>query len=272
MALSIMMIARNAARHLGESLRSVAPIADELVVVDTGSTDNTRQVAAQAGARVLDFAWCDDFAAARNFALDQTRHEWIFSIDADEVLIGDARAPLAAAMASSAPAYLVYQDNVFDNGDVKPNLVARLFRRHSHIRFRNPVHECISENIAEYFPGHLLTPIDVHLRHVGYLAENLAGKHARNLAILEKWVAREPENLFACFKLGNMLWEAGRASDAVRVLAIAYEKLQDVRTRTNAPYLKTFIYIFHESLKAAGEPARAAAFAAVATEWLKSSA
>ena len=82
--ISACVIAKNEAANLGRWLASVQPIADEMIVVDTGSTDATADIARQGGARVYAFAWCDDFSAAKNFALDQATGDWVLFLDADE--------------------------------------------------------------------------------------------------------------------------------------------------------------------------------------------
>jgi len=82
--LTISLIVRNEEHSLGRCLDSVQGLADEIVVVDTGSTDGTREVAAGRGARVFDFPWCDDFAAARNETLRHATGRWVLWLDADE--------------------------------------------------------------------------------------------------------------------------------------------------------------------------------------------
>ena len=81
---SACVIAKNEERNLPRWLDSMREVADELIVVDTGSTDATVALAEQAGARVFHFTWIDDFAAAKNYALDQARGRWILFLDADE--------------------------------------------------------------------------------------------------------------------------------------------------------------------------------------------
>ncbi|HNU71315.1 MAG TPA: glycosyltransferase family 2 protein, partial [Thermodesulfobacteriota bacterium] len=85
--LSVCLIVCNEEKNLARALRSVAAVADEIVVTDTGSTDLTVEIAREYGARVSFFPWCDDFSAARNYSLDQARGDWIFSLDADEELL-----------------------------------------------------------------------------------------------------------------------------------------------------------------------------------------
>jgi hypothetical protein len=80
------MIVRNAERSFRRALSSALPFVDEIVVVDTGSADKTRQIAKELGARLFDFAWRDDFSAARNYSLQQATGDWIFWMDADDVL------------------------------------------------------------------------------------------------------------------------------------------------------------------------------------------
>ena len=81
--LSLCMIVRDAERSLAPALASARPFVDEIVVVDTGSRDGTRDVAREFSARLFEFAWCDDFSAARNHSLEQATGDWILWLDAD---------------------------------------------------------------------------------------------------------------------------------------------------------------------------------------------
>src|SRR5579862_9526082 len=85
-SLSVCMIVRDEEENLARCLESVKPIADEIVVVDTGSTDATVQIAESFGAKIGHFEWCADFAAARNAAIELATSKWVLSIDADEWL------------------------------------------------------------------------------------------------------------------------------------------------------------------------------------------
>ena len=83
---SVCMIVKNEEKVLGRCLDSLAGIADEIVIADTGSTDGTKAIAAQHNAKIFDFPWNGDFSAARNFAFSKASMEYIYSADADEVL------------------------------------------------------------------------------------------------------------------------------------------------------------------------------------------
>src|SRR6478609_466965 len=84
--LSLCMIVRDAESSLAAALASAQPFIDEVIVVDTGSRDATRDVARAAGAKVFDFPWCDSFSAARNYSLERATGGWLFWMDADDVL------------------------------------------------------------------------------------------------------------------------------------------------------------------------------------------
>src|SRR5579884_4106366 len=98
MSLSVCLVTRNEEQNLPRVLRSVAGLADEVVVADTGSTDRTAAVATELGARVHEFAWDDDFAAARNFALDQATGDWVLWLNPDEELLPAGRDEIGPAL------------------------------------------------------------------------------------------------------------------------------------------------------------------------------
>ncbi len=106
--LCVAMIVRNAAESIVQSLESVRDVADEIVVVDTGSTDRTRDLALPRSTRLLDFVWCDNFSAARNFCLDQITGDWVFWLDAGERLADEAARMLRAFVDSHANARTAY--------------------------------------------------------------------------------------------------------------------------------------------------------------------
>src|ERR1700735_3067517 len=107
---SLCIIARNEAANLAACLAPLLPLVHETIVVDTGSTDGTQAIATQHGARVFDFPWCDDFAAARNESLRYATGDWILWMDADDRVDADNAdrlAGLLAALGHERVAYLV---------------------------------------------------------------------------------------------------------------------------------------------------------------------
>ena len=183
---SAALIVRNEEPLLPGCLESLRGLVDELVVVDTGSTDRTREVAARFGARLLEIPWRDDFAAARTVALGAAPGDWILVIDADERVVStdDDRVRTRLVMPNPPNLLLVEMALPFPDGRVEQALLPRWIRRQSGIRFRFPVHEQVDvcdETAADS---------QVRLRHVGYMdQQSVLRKEARNLAIAE---AMEP--------------------------------------------------------------------------------
>jgi glycosyltransferase involved in cell wall biosynthesis len=137
---SACLIVRDEAKRLARCLGSLRGVVDEIVVLDTGSQDDTIAIAESFGAKVGHFDWVDDFAAARNAALALATSDWVLSIDADEWLTNASVLADAVAVAD-AIAYRVTLVNHLDQGRKEPESITRLFRRHPAIRFEGCIHE-----------------------------------------------------------------------------------------------------------------------------------
>jgi len=143
--LGLCMIVRDEEKRLARCLASALPWVGEAVVVDTGSRDGTAALAESMGARVSRFAWCDDFAKARNQALAAATAEWVLVLDADEVLrVDDADAWARALTNAAIAAYSIDCHDRIDDGGVAVGPVLRLFRRAApDMVYRGEVHEQI---------------------------------------------------------------------------------------------------------------------------------
>lgn len=143
--MSAALIVKNEEACLEGCLLTLRGVADEIVVVDTGSCDGTRSIAERAGARVFDFRWTDDFSAARNEALRHCRGEWILVIDADERLREVSRAALTNLLRdpTKAACYVLFHRRP----GFTPNWQMRLFRNHPAIRYEGSMHENIYPGI-----------------------------------------------------------------------------------------------------------------------------
>src|SRR5206468_11124295 len=136
---SLCMIVRNEERQIAECLAPVSGLFDEIVVVDTGSRDATKAIAAQFTPLVFDFPWCDDFAAARNETLRRSRGDWIFWLDADDRVAPENVARLGALLDRLDHAPRAYLMNTVCSSRYAcegVNLIThpRLFRRHPELR------------------------------------------------------------------------------------------------------------------------------------------
>ena len=140
MSLSVCMLTRNDEKSLGRALRSVAGVADQVVVADTGSTDRTVAVARESGGDVRSFAWDDDFGAARNFAIDQATGDWVLWLNPDEELLPTDPTVMRQSLARvNAFAYVLPVHDVLRAEEPErfsETMQVRLFRRHPRLRFR----------------------------------------------------------------------------------------------------------------------------------------
>jgi glycosyltransferase involved in cell wall biosynthesis len=239
------------------------------VLVDTGSTDTTLDIALKHECRIYDFPWAEDFAAAKNFGVEQARFPWILNVDTDEVLYDKkSKDILAVALQEeSVPAYIVWLDNLYDSGSVEPVKGLRLFRNDPRIRFTNPVHESVAESLYGNWPTFVPPALDIHLRHYGYLARNAHGKHERNIVMMRKWSAAEPENIFANYKLGTTLLAAGRKEEALTYLEKTFILFTDSIDRGSYPFLFTFVREYVEFLSAMGHRGRAESVMSITMGW-----
>ncbi|MFH2054144.1 MAG: glycosyltransferase family 2 protein [bacterium] len=204
--LSLCMIVRNEQAMLPGFLASVDGLWDELVAVDTGSDDRTAAILADAGARVIPFAWRDDFAAARNAGLAEATGDWILFLDADErpgkQLAGQIRDLLDDDRAGAAT---VVMRNEWPDGQVQEADLLRVFRNDPGIRFRHRIHEDPGDGVRDYLErtGRRLRRLTGVVRHLGYVREVAAArnKQERDMRLLEAAVRDDPDDLYSWFKL-----------------------------------------------------------------------
>ncbi|MBO9542448.1 glycosyltransferase [bacterium] len=247
------MIVRDEAALIARCLESVRGIVDEIVVVDTGSEDETVAIAERFGANVHHFAWCDDFAAARNAGLERAQGEWILVLDADEVLMPGSELALRNAMTQAHGGFLLPLENDLGDGRLHATRLLRLFRRHPGIRFRGRVHEQVSDSIIAR--GFSIGDCDARIRHDGYLPQRIVerGKHERNLELLVVMRRESPSDPYAAYQQGKTLLAAGRAADAAGPLREALDLLSAVPDpETYAFYPKVFLHLA-SALEASGE-------------------
>ncbi len=229
---SATLIVRDEERFLGGCLDSLAGRVDEVVVADTGSTDRTREIAREHGARLIEHRWSEDFAAARNAALDAAAGDWILYIDADERVASWDRAALEPILAETRAiactvrfrpqtGYTRYREH-------------RIFRNRPDLRFRGVIHESILPALHEIAKREraIVAASGVAIDHLGYDGD-LAAKHRRNRPMLEARLASDPGHVYSRDHLGLVRLASGDehgAEDAWRA-AIASVK----RRRTPEP-------------------------------------
>jgi glycosyltransferase involved in cell wall biosynthesis len=188
--LSFCMIAKNEERDLPKCLDSVRDLATELIVVDTGSTDATRQIAASCGAKVIPFDFTKvDFSAARNCAINQATGQWILMLDADETLEQTAASKIKELITQNENAgyYLERHNHASDSATTTTDYVVRLFPNRPNYRYRGRVHETV-------FGGRLIqTDIGIHHNFISD-RETRRRKNHWYIQILREEIAANPRD------------------------------------------------------------------------------
>ena len=188
--LSLTMIAKDEEKNLPRALESVRRWVDEIILVDTGSTDRTVQIAEKFKAKVYHHPWENDFAKHRNQALSYAAGDWVLILDADEELDQETAPLLAGLMAAKGiDAYQAELCNVFGEGKRNKAFQIRLFRNIPEIRYFQNVHNQIT------VPGKIAR-CGLRVMHYGYAGDPAAmeAKHRRREKMIRAWLEREPEN------------------------------------------------------------------------------
>ena len=211
------MIVKNEASHLPECLESVKGLADEIIIVDTGSTDRTCEIARGFGAKVHSFAWVDDFSAARNEALRLAAGEWIFWLDADDrVEEGDLeriRTLMNIPDAKQVAFVMQCMSLVGDAPDSAPVQTShiRLFPNIPNVRWTGRVHEQVDLRQSNCS----VCWTDVVIRHVGYEeVSSFQQKRERNLRLLNLNYLLNPDDPDTLFYLGRAHLNGGHFEEA----------------------------------------------------------
>lgn len=209
-AIALVMIARNEARCIARCLASARPHVDEMLVLDTGSTDATREIAAGCGARVLSAEWPDDFSAARNLALSHTLAPWRLVLDADEWIASGAAC--LADVRAREPGFVglvrIDSDVEDEHGAVQqaPSWIPRLLP--AGVRYEGRIHE----QPASALPRERLP---LAIGHDGYLTSAQAAKAGRNERLLRLALAERPGDAYLHYQLGKDLEVRSRFAQAL---------------------------------------------------------
>jgi len=200
------MIVKNEQDYLEDCLRSVRDVADEIIILDTGSTDKTLEIAKMYKAKIHTFKWLDDFSAARNESIKYAKSDWILWLDADERLQSDSVPKLKTLLKPETKpvAYILQIWNMMADGkNYKISGAHRLFTNHKDIQFSGRIHEQIVHSLAELSGEE--RKCSVTLNHLGYgLNErDQAHKNKRNRELLLRMVKEEPTNAYAHYTLAQ---------------------------------------------------------------------
>lgn len=228
------LIVRDEAEFVEECLRSLVANVDEVVLVDTGSRDSTIDIASRFPIKLHHFAWCDDFSAARNFALERAGGDWILYIDADERLDVPNRDAWLRCLSDRGK--VGWKLRLHPRVGWTSYSEMRLFRNDPRIRFEGVIHENPWPSIEAVAraDGLQIGSCEIKVHHVGYEGDQRP-KNPRNVPLLRATLARDPDHFFCWWHLGDCLRLAGeddaaaeawsRGIDRVRALHPELRKL-----------------------------------------------
>lgn len=232
--LSFCIIARNEERPLVRCLTSICKVADEIVVVDTGSTDSTLDVARGFGAKLSTQLWCNDFSAARNESLRLASGKWIVWVDADDVLPESECEKLRRLGSSDAVcAFQWVVEDVGDEGQLKRVFTQiRMFPNRPGVVFEKPVHETLEPALRRL--GIPVLPVDLRVRHTGYTDDRTReAKRRRNERILKEWRTEHPDDLASACHLMKSSYIDGRYQEVAADGRMILARIADCSSESN---------------------------------------
>ena len=250
--LALVMIARDEAPAIARTLESARPHVERTIVLDTGSLDATRDIARACGAEVHDFAWIDDFAAARNAALARSDADWNLVLDADEWIEAGAEALGPETLTAGGGGFLgeVRIESRMDQPGAEglaQSWLPRVLPRG--VTYEGRIHE----QPAGGLPGRRLQLV---VGHDGYTAESLARKGARNETLLMRELEAAPQDAYLWFQLAKEHQARGRAPQA----ALCFTKALRL-ARVDVPWRHALVVRALIALKTDGQLAEALALA-----------
>lgn len=205
--LSLCMIVKNEEQNLRECLTKANLLIDEIIIVDTGSADNTKKIASKFTDKVYDFKWCNDFSAARNFSISKATNDWILVLDADEFIESFEKEDILDFINS--------KDNMKTVGRIKRiNIIedslgtkkgeegiSRLFNK-KYFNYEGTIHEQVTHIEKELYS---IMSVDITVNHIGYTKEELnrTNKLDRNIDLLNKAIEDNPKDPYLYYQLGK---------------------------------------------------------------------
>jgi tetratricopeptide (TPR) repeat protein len=257
MRISLCMIVRDEAQMLGRCLASVADGVDEMVIVDTGSTDATIDIARLFGARVIEHPWTGSFSEARNVSLEAATGDWLIFLDADEVLADGDAARLREYAGHTWREGLFLAETSFTgelgDGTAINHLALRMFRNRPEHRFTGRIHEQIYSSLPAQAPGRIATTT-LRLDHYGYLGDIKRGKEkfARNVELLRRQEAEHGSTPFLHYNLGTEYGGTGDFPAAAQHFASAWSLMERDGTLETSQFGPQVISGLVRALRATG--------------------
>ncbi|WP_426351234.1 tetratricopeptide repeat-containing glycosyltransferase family 2 protein [Alloiococcus sp. CFN-8] len=230
-SISLCMIVKNEEEYLPQCLESAQGIVEEIILVDTGSTDRTVEIAETFGAKVYHYPWNNNFSEARNFSLEKATKNWIFILDGDDVIFPEDQKILKSFLEKPLSKDYIYNFETLsyhgdtpDENNVTINLNPRLFPNHLGIHYEGEVHNQLI--YPENMQNIIFSSTKVH--HYGYLDKVIKGKNKSNrtMNLILEQLKNDPQNPFANFNLGTEYSNLNKNKDALDCFYKAFDSFQ----------------------------------------------
>ncbi|KZL93705.1 tetratricopeptide repeat-containing glycosyltransferase family 2 protein [Clostridium magnum] len=248
MTLGLCMIVKNEEENLPRCLESIKDIVDEIIIVDTGSTDSTVKIAESYGAKVFFYEWDNSFANARNFSLEKSSKDWILIMDADDELRREDRDKVIYLVNDKNNNVDIYFGETLSyvgetpGSDIYTNLNVRFIKNGKGIKFKGDIHEqIVFEN-----KGDNVQLVDVKFYHYGYLNKTVEvkNKRKRNMEIIQKILKDNPKDSFMLYNMGTEYVAMGNFLEALNCYKKSYENFNPHLVTFNSKLILKMIYCY----------------------------
>lgn len=246
--ISLCMIVRNEEKYLEQCLKSVAGLVDEIVIVDTGSTDSTKAIALKYTDKVYDFPWCNDFSAARNYSISKANCEYILVLDGDEKLEEIDRNQIEMLLSNHSNEVgrvLLINRYTRNNHEYKSHeRLGRLFSK-KYYKYEGKIHEQITwcEKIMENIIYYNLPLVVEHLGYEGDLAKRKE-KTRRNIQLLESENRQQPGDPYLLYQLGKSFY----MEEDYKTACEYFEKVLSIDLKLDLEYVWDLVESYGYSL------------------------
>ncbi|MGH4120174.1 glycosyltransferase [Clostridium sp.] len=243
---SLCMIVKNEENYLPRCLSSIKDIVDEIIIVDTGSTDKTVDIAKSFGAKVYYFKWNNNFSEARNESLKYATKDWILILDADDELYAQDQQKLVEFLNSQLEENAIYNfetlnyyGDTIDDNSITINLNPRLYKNNHGTHYEGEVHNQLITSESSY--NAIYSLIKIH--HYGYMNDSIASKNKRkrNITILNEQLKKDPDDSFTHFNLGT---EYAALNDYKTALEHYYKSYEKFEPHNGYSFLLIFRIVF----------------------------
>jgi glycosyltransferase involved in cell wall biosynthesis len=247
--ISVCIITQNEEHHLEECLKRIRPYDWEIVVVDTGSTDRSKEIAHQYADKVCDFTWCNDFAAARNFSISQADRPFILVLDSDEYLT-EINMKNVLSLIQQYPKAIgrIHLSSHIEGNQtdaLMDGMMGRLFPKQLY-RYEYPIHEQIVLRTDPSNHFHQIYDTPIYAEHYGYQLSQ-ADKEAkvkRNNDILLAWLERDQNNAYILFQIGQCFFMLDEFEKAYPY----YKRSFELQNDRNIEYVRSLLVAYGTTL------------------------